>query len=1584
MHKKVQTPLALAIAILIVVVAMSFFTDSVSKQEVTGSAVDQRLEIMADLADYNYRVPIWVTEESGAALTSYSFYIDVDTATPIAAGKMNASCKDIRFSDSFRFDSASWANNYDYWIEEGCNMGSTRIWVEIDTLAANEEKLIFMYYGNDSDSAGSNGDNTFQYFDHWTADNTGNWKYAETLNNHPNRWENTKSFSTSRELRVKTTLASWTAGAWDYTFLGFTGDKTSSAWNIDSIVMEWNQKLGGAGVIPTRLRLRNEYGTTTATAYQNIAQPGAATNLYLTLGYESDNVTFKWLNWDTKAVLLSHAITDPIAIPEIADTPYLLVESLSCCPSDYFARIAPTTLQWGNPPGNGGMDWRTDYWFIRKYAPPDPTSNVLAEQNRSYPVHDFPVIVIPSGNNHTSENMTCYNISTYDDNDENVTNIYNWYLNGTPIMVGYWPFDSDDSGGINITKDYSGSENHGQLGAAADGDAAEPTWNATGKVGGAYTLDGDDYIRTAYEGGPSEYTVSLWFNLAEEINVSQFGGRYMSLVSKTGDEQANIDLWSVWFNGGTGLIFRNEHTADATYSTVVCTAPIFYKDTWYHIAVTGNTTDGKIYLDGALNNTASDNFVAGVWDDSVPFDIGRPYTGTAGRFLNGSIDEVRVYNRALSPAQIDQLYRDTKDGYSNNQTIVSSETTKRDTWTCTITPTDGQDDGLTRNDTVVIEADAVTLYSRLLPATPNATTDLIGYCNGTSISTIVNYSYAWYKDGVLNLTGDNDGSFNKKLEINLHNLSSSNLTLNDIWTFSCLAKIGDENATSWKNASVTIQSLPPTHTTPIVLSSPGAYYPADNLTCYNQSTADQDGDAVHNTYNWYLNGNPFMVLNLPFNYNTANSANETKDYSGYSNDGEAVGAIWNSSGKVGGTYQFDGTNDFISVPDSNQLDIDSNDLTLEAWIYPKDCTGTGDGRQTVVTKVAAYYFNLESATCKPSFYWYDLVAPGYHTANNGIPTGKWSHVVLTYDGVADIIRWYINGSLDRQINAVAGNGRENANPLVLGGYFSSSRNLDGFLDEVRVYDSVLSATQIYQRFAETKGGFSTNATIVSDETSLGQNWTCQVIPSDGWTEGTALNSSMITIVINNAPATISARISPTSPSALNNLEGYCNATDLDGDDVNYTYHWKKDGVLNLSGYESNSNTQGVEVNVYNLTASNTSIGDNWTLSCLAYDGNFNSSSWQNTSVIVGDGTPPTVTLESPADSSSQSTTSVTFSYNVVDLDSDIANCSVWINANGTWLLNATNSTTVLESTAGQQISLTGLPETTFQWNIQCYDTSNNAAFATNNYTLTIDTSSGGGATTPSPASTGGSVGGTDHIYEAIPGGNPVAYASVSRAYDKLLAGDRVDMDVEDIDIAVKNIEFGVNQNFQEVSISASSLSKPSEIRPPRRIVYQYLDISATKITGSAINSAAISFAVDKIWMRNYNIKEGTIRLERYVDSRWDPLTTVNTADTSDTLFFRSATPGFSYFAITGEAELVRGKDGTLPETLREVVEETQVFFGGGHLQEKTSSTSLWILLGIFFIILFVVVYRNRRYRKPVKSLTPEDIDGSGEQQMGGF
>lgn len=119
--------------------------------------------------EWLYRTPITVTNENRHPLANFQVQITIDTEALINADKMQNDCADIRITDTT-------GKMLPYWIEEnnpGCNDEETLIWVNIPSIPTSGTTL-YLYYGNESATAASNGDDTFVFFDDFNSafDNT--------------------------------------------------------------------------------------------------------------------------------------------------------------------------------------------------------------------------------------------------------------------------------------------------------------------------------------------------------------------------------------------------------------------------------------------------------------------------------------------------------------------------------------------------------------------------------------------------------------------------------------------------------------------------------------------------------------------------------------------------------------------------------------------------------------------------------------------------------------------------------------------------------------------------------------------------------------------------------------------------------------------------------------------------------------------------------------------------------------------------------------------------------------------------------------------------------------------------------------------------------------------------------------------------------------------------------------------------------------------------------------------------------------------------------------------------------------------
>lgn len=182
------------------------------------------------------------------------------------------------------------------------------------------------------------------------------------------------------------------------------------------------------------------------------------------------------------------------------------------------------------------------------------------------------------------------------------------------------------------------------------------------------------------------------------------------------------------------------------------------------------------------------------------------------------------------------------------------------------------------------------------------------------------------------------------------------------------------------------------------------------------------------------------------------------------NDGSTSGATVNQSGKIGTSYDFDGTNDIITTANANAIDFDiglQNGMSYSFWVYANS-DGEADLGE-MFDKGANTYCRTDTqgTTDLDLECQIDLVtAEANLNITDGLTTDTWTHVVVTYsDDGDDELTIYING-----INRGSSSGGDGApqttdnNDLIIGG--DTAHNFDGQLDDFRIYNYELSSTQV--------------------------------------------------------------------------------------------------------------------------------------------------------------------------------------------------------------------------------------------------------------------------------------------------------------------------------------------------------------------------------------------------------------------------------------------------------------------------------------------------------------------------------------------
>jgi hypothetical protein len=212
-------------------------------------------------------------------------------------------------------------------------------------------------------------------------------------------------------------------------------------------------------------------------------------------------------------------------------------------------------------------------------------------------------------------------------------------------LVGWWPFNGN-------ANDESGNGNDGVVNGST---LAE---DRLGNAGSAYSFDGvDDYIDYGDVGflDNSVFATWNWWFLSEEILPVDGSNDYVSVIRKDLSwipmQFANdsYDYYrSLLFQGGIGggnLIWDS--------------SAIDYSNwTMYTLCKTSNSI--MLYKNGALLDSLS--YVGLIENSASPFLLGRAYTFNNLEAFSGLLDDIAIYNRALTEQEIQNLYTATNTG----------------------------------------------------------------------------------------------------------------------------------------------------------------------------------------------------------------------------------------------------------------------------------------------------------------------------------------------------------------------------------------------------------------------------------------------------------------------------------------------------------------------------------------------------------------------------------------------------------------------------------------------------------------------------------------------------------------------------------------------------------------------------------------------------------------------------------------------------------------------------------------------------------------------------------------------------------
>lgn len=593
-------------------------------------------------------------------------------------------------------------------------------------------------------------------------------------------------------------------------------------------------------------------------------------------------------------------------------------------------------------------------------------------------------------------------------------------------MAGYWPFEE---GAGTSTADLSGNGRTATLQGAQ--------WTTSGKSGNALSFNGrDSYVNAGtFDLTGNAMSISAWFK------VNSFpAGSDARIISKArgAGEQDHIFMFSLYTGYRQALRLRLK--TDGTTKTLIAPEGPITAGVWVHAVATYDGTTARLYKDGVQVGSMPMSGAI-TTDSSVPVWIGLNPDGSNP--FDGLIDQVRVYNRALSPAEIQALAQSDSaptipvavsvsptaaslTASQSRQFIASVTGTSNTAVTWSVSPAVGT---ITQSGLYTapasITAPATVTVRAASAADPTKFATAVVTLNPTVSVAVTPSAVTLAASATQQFTASVSGSTNTAVT---WSLSPAVGTISASGLYTAPASVASATTVTVKAVSAADSTK---SATAVVTLAPSAPATPGGLIRYWMFSEGRDSVAA--------------------------------DSSGSQVTGTVRGATWTTAGRYGNALYFDGRNDYVDVA---QLNVPGNAITISAWFkadsFPaghdarilSKATGEAEQDHHIMLSLYAGYRQALRLRLKTNGTTKTLIAP-----QGPITTGVWVHAVATYDGTTarlykdgvEVGSMPLSGTLEVNSKVPAFIG---ANPKGPG------NNFHGTIDQVRVYNRALSQQEI--------------------------------------------------------------------------------------------------------------------------------------------------------------------------------------------------------------------------------------------------------------------------------------------------------------------------------------------------------------------------------------------------------------------------------------------------------------------------------------------------------------------------------------------
>jgi len=659
-----------------------------------------------------------------------------------------------------------------------------------------------------------------------------------------------------------------------------------------------------------------------------------------------------------------------------------------------------------------------------------------------------------------------------------------------PTLIGWWKLDENH--GL-VAEDSSLYNNDGTLGNMVGNE-----WTA-GQIDGGLEFDGwDDYVDTSIMSDEvTNLTFTAWF---KSDDAGSIGDDYVAqrIIShprtSTNSRLAlginNNRIATYWYDGGHNV----------REGTTTLTAGV-----WYHIALTYDGAALKIYLNGEEENSFDESSMTAP-SASATIKIARHIDGS--RDFAGVLDDVRVYNRALTADEIalvhaggGVLYRQFTEAKADTAvaslTIQTPGDTSETNLLIAAVATDGETssslappggEGWTEID-IGDRSNNVTLgvWWKLADASESPSHEFT-WTGGQE-------AYAWMMRFIGHDTG---GPLDDTATDGETDISPASPEVTTSINDALILRLG-----AFDDDDITVDSPGLPGHTAITMDTSGAAGPVYESFTETKVGADDTSITI---------ATPGIGLVGQWKLDEASGSTTADDSTGLASaatlQNDPAGAGW-TTGRIVGAFQFDGVDDFFATPTSStELQLTA-DYSISTWIYAESsqkpwagivsrCTPTGNDNHWTLQ------FDDQSGTSKRVTVYHPNGQRWNSSYTLADAMDAWRHIVITYRESPARVQLYVDGAFHSESTSLTqgpgyGNGK-----LHIGGERtgSSAYVFNGKIDDVRVYDRLLSLEEISQLAAERpSSGISEGDLLVAAVATDGDTTGSLSEPfGEGWTQ----------------------------------------------------------------------------------------------------------------------------------------------------------------------------------------------------------------------------------------------------------------------------------------------------------------------------------------------------------------------------------------------------------------------------------------------------------------------------------------------------